>query len=153
MEWIRDHLTESWLALAVVLGVAEMFSLDLLLIMLATGAFAGMLTSLFTDAVAIQAAVALITAVGMLAVVRPSLARKLHHGPELRLGHGKLVGTQGTVTETVTALAPGRVRLAGDVWSAQPYDETLTIEPGETVEVFEIRGATAYVHPVPRLEP
>ena len=57
------------------------------------------------------------------------------------------------MTETVTALAPGRVRLAGDVWSAQPYDETLTIEPGETVEVFEIRGATAYVHPVPRLEP
>ena len=41
MEWIRDHLTESWLALAVVLGVAEMFSLDLMLIMLATGAFAG----------------------------------------------------------------------------------------------------------------
>ena len=153
MDWIRDHLTETWLALAVVLGVAEMFSLDLLLIMLATGAFAGMLTSLFTDAVAIQAAVALITAVGMLAVVRPGLARKLHKGPELRLGHGKLVGTQGTVTETVTALAPGRVRLAGDVWSAQPYDETLTIEAGETVEVFEIRGATAYVHPMPRLEP
>ena len=62
MEWIRDHLTESWLALAVVLGVAEMFSLDLMLIMLATGAFAGFLTSLVTDAVAIQATVALITA-------------------------------------------------------------------------------------------
>ena len=153
MEWIRDHLTESWLALAVVLGVAEMFSLDLMLIMLATGAFAGLLTSLVTDAVAIQATVALITAVGMLAVVRPGVARRLHTGPELRLGHGKLVGTQGTVTETVTALAPGRVRLAGDVWSAQPYDESLTIEVGETVEVFEIRGATAYVHPLPRLEP
>ena len=153
MEWIRDHLTESWLALAVVLGVAEMFSLDLMLIMLATGAFAGFLTSLVTDAVAIQATVALITAVGMLAVVRPGVARRLHTGPELRLGHGKLVGTQGTVTETVTALAPGRVRLAGDLWSAQPYDESLTIEVGETVEVFEIRGATAYVHPLPRLEP
>jgi membrane protein implicated in regulation of membrane protease activity len=153
MDWIRDHLTETWLALAVVLGVAEMFSLDQMLIMLATGALAGMVASLVTDAVAIQAAVALITAVGMLAVVRPGLARKLHRGPELRLGHGKLVGTQGTVTETVTALEPGRVRLAGDVWSAQPYDETLTIEAGETVEVLEIRGATAYVHPVYRLEP
>ena len=41
----------------------------------------------------------------------------------------------------------------GEIWSAQPYDETLTIEPGETVEVFEIRGATAYVHPIPRLDP
>jgi membrane protein implicated in regulation of membrane protease activity len=112
-----------------------------------------MVTSLFTDLVAVQAAVALVTAVGMLAVVRPGLARKLHKGPDLRLGHGKLVGTQGTVTETVTALTPGRVRLSGEIWTAQPYDETLSIEPGETVEVFEIRGATAFVHPVPRLEP
>ena len=153
MDWLREHLTETWLALAVVLGVAEMFSLDLVLIMLATGALAGMTASFVTDLVAVQVAVALITAVGMLAVVRPGLARKLHKGPELTLGHGKLIGTQGTVTQTVTALAPGRVRLAGDIWSAQPYDESLTIEAGETVEVFEIRGATAYVHPVPRLEP
>jgi membrane protein implicated in regulation of membrane protease activity len=49
-------------------------------------------------------------------------------------------------------MAPGRIRLAGEIWSAQPYDETLSIEAGETVEVFEIRGATAFVHPLPRLE-
>lgn len=151
-DWLREHLTETWLGLAIVLGVAEMFSLDLVLIMLAGGALAGMVTSLLVPSLAISAAVAIIASVGMLAVVRPSLAQRLHHGPELRLGHGKLVGTQGEVTETVTSLAPGRVRLSGEVWSAQPYDETLTIEPGETVEVFEIRGATAYVHPVPRLE-
>ena len=49
-------------------------------------------------------------------------------------------------------MEPGRIRLAGEIWSAAPYDEDLTIAPGETVEVFEIRGATAYVHPVPTLE-
>ena len=92
------------------------------------------------------------TSVAMLALVRPSLTKHLKSGPELRLGHGKLVGKQGLVTETITALNPGRVRLAGDVWSAEPYDESLTIEAGETVEVFEIRGATAYVHPIPRLD-
>jgi membrane protein implicated in regulation of membrane protease activity len=152
MDWIREHLTETWLAIAVMLGVAEMFSLDLVLAMLAAGAFAGVVTSLVTDLVAVQVAVALVVAVGMLAVVRPGLARRLHKGPELRLGHGKLVGTQGTVTETVSALTPGRVRLQGEIWTAQPFDETLSIEAGETVEVFEIRGATAFVHPVPRLE-
>ena len=87
--------------------------------------------------------------VAMLALVRPSLMKQLHSGPELRLGHGKLVGKQGLVTEPITALNPGRVRLAGEIWSAEPYDESLTIEPGETVEVLEIRGATAYVHPIP----
>ncbi|WP_432478462.1 NfeD family protein [Nocardioides sp. GXQ0305] len=152
MDWIREHLTETWLAIAVMLGVAEMFSLDLVLAMLAAGALAGVATSLVTDLVAVQAAVALVVAVGMLAVVRPGLARRLHKGPELRLGHGKLVGTQGTVTETVSTLTPGRVRLQGEIWTAQPFDETLSIEAGETVEVFEIRGATAFVHPVPRLE-
>ena len=152
MEWFREHLTETWLGLAIVLGVAEMFSLDLMLLMLATGALAGMTTSLFTDLVLVQFLVAVATAIGMLAVVRPGLVRKLHTGPELRLGHTKLIGTQGSVTRTITALAPGEVKLSGQVWAAQPYDETLTIEAGETVEVLEIRGATAYVHPVPRLE-
>ena len=153
MEWFREHLTETWLGLAVLLGIAEMFSLDLMLAMLAVGAAAGMVTSLATDLILVQFLVAIVTAVGMLALVRPNLVRKLHTGPELRLGHTKLIGTQGTVTRTVTALAPGEVKLAGQEWSAQPYDETLIIEPGETVEVLDIRGATAYVHPVPRLEP
>ena len=153
MEWFREHLTETWLGLAVLLGIAEMFSLDLMLAMLAVGAAAGMVTSLATDLILVQFLVAIVTSLGMLALVRPNLVRKLHTGPELRLGHTKLIGTQGTVTRTVTALAPGEVKLAGQEWSAQPYDETLIIEPGETVEVLDIRGATAYVHPVPRLEP
>lgn len=153
MEWLRDYAAECWLALGLVLGVAEMFSLDLVLIMLATGALAGMVTALLTSSLLLQAAVAIAVSVGMLAVVRPGLARRLHHGPELTLGHGKLIGARGLVTEALSATEPGRVRLSGDVWTAQPYDESLTIEAGETVEVLEIRGATAYVHPVPRLEP
>ena len=153
MEWFREHLTEAWLALAVLLGIAEMFSLDLMLAMLATGAVAGMATSLVTDLLLVQFLVAIVTSVGMLALVRPNLVRKLHTGPELRLGHAKLIGTQGTVTRTITALSPGEVKLSGQEWTAQPYDETLVIQPGETVEVFDIRGATAYVHPVPRLDP
>ncbi len=152
VSWLQDNMWGGWLALATVLGIAEMFSLDLVLIMLAAGALGGAATSLVTDLVVVQFLVAVTVSVGMLAVVRPGLARRLHHGPELRLGHGKLVGAQGLVTEQVTAITPGRVKLAGEIWSAQPYDDTLTIEPGETVEVLEIRGATAYVHPVARLE-
>jgi membrane protein implicated in regulation of membrane protease activity len=151
--WLRDNQWSAWLSLAIVLGVAEMASLDLVLAMLAAGAIGGMFSSLVTDLVLVQALVAILTAVGMLALVRPNLVRRLHTGPELRLGHTKLIGTQGIVTRTITALTPGEVKLSGQEWTAQPYDETLTIEPGETVEVLEIRGATAYVHPVPRIGP
>ena len=153
MDWLQANLWQMWLGIAFLLGVAEMFSMDLILIMLAVGALAGMVTAAIDAPVAVQLVAAAGTSVAMLGLVRPNLARKLHGGPELQLGPGKLVGKQGTVTETISSLAPGRVNLGGDVWSAEPYDETLVIEQGETVEVLEIRGATAYVHPMPRLEP
>ena len=153
MDWFREHLVETWLGLAILLGVAEMFSLDLILIMLAVGALVGMVSAALDAPVVLQVLLAAAGSAAMLLAVRPGLVSKLHSGPELRLGHGKLVGTQGLVTQRITQHEPGRVRLAGEVWTAQPYDESLVIEPGETVEVFEIKGATAYVHPVPRLEP
>ena len=152
MDWLGDNQWAGWLALAAALGVAEMFSLDLILIMLAVGAVAGMLTGLLGGAFILQVLVAAGASVAMLALVRPNIVARLHTGPELRLGHGKLVGQRGVVTEQITSVEPGRIRLAGEIWSAAPYDENLTIAPGETVEVFEIRGATAYVHPIPTLE-
>ena len=152
-EWLREHLWETWLGLAIVLGVAEMFSLDLVLAMLALGALVGMIAALVGLPVVAQVLLAAGASVAALALVRPSMVRRMHSGPELTLGHGKLVGVRGVVTETVSSLQTGRVRLAGEIWSAEPYDESLTLEPGEVVEVLEIRGATAYVHPVPALEP
>jgi len=152
MEWLSDNLWSAWLGAAVLLGVAEMFSLDLVLLMLAVGAMAGMVVALIDGPGVLQALVAAGAAVAMLAVVRPSVVKRLHSGPELTLGHDKVIGQRGTVTEAITELQHGRVRVAGEIWSAAPYDESLTIAPGETVEVLQIRGATAYVHPLPSLE-
>jgi membrane protein implicated in regulation of membrane protease activity len=152
MDWLGDHAAGVWLAVAILLGIAEMFSLDLILGMLALGALVGMVTALLGAGIAVSAIAAAIASVACLALVRPPLIKRLHSGPELSLGHGKLVGQQGIVTERITAMESGRVKLAGEIWSAKPYDETLVIEPGATVEVLEIRGATAYVHPLPSLE-
>jgi membrane protein implicated in regulation of membrane protease activity len=152
MDWLGDHVAAVFLALAILLGAAEMFSLDLILGMLALGALVGMLVALLGAGFAVAAIAAAVGAVACLAVVRPPLVKRLHTGPELSLGHGKLVGQQGIVTERITGLEAGRIKLSGEIWSAKPYDETLTIDPGQTVEVLEIRGATAYVHPVPSLE-
>ena len=153
MDWIRDHLWETWLALSIVLGVAEMFSLDLILAMLAAGAAVGMVAAIIGLPVAVQIIAALATSVAMLALVRPAFVKRLHSGPELALGHGKLVGTRGLVTEEITGLSAGRIKAGGEIWSALPYDENIRIAPGETVEILQIKGATAYVHPVATLEP
>ena len=141
-----------WLGAAILLGIAEMASLDLILAMLALGAVTGMISVLLGAGFAVSAIMAAIASVACLALVRPTLVKRLHSGPELSLGHGKLVGQQGLVTQRITGMEPGRVKVGGEIWSASPYDETIAIEPGSTVEVLEIRGATAYVHPVPSID-
>ena len=99
-------------------------------------------------ALVLQVLIAAGASVAMLALVRPNLVRRLHTGPDLQLGHGKVVGHQALVTEVVTSITPGRVKLDGEIWSARPYDESLTIKAGETVEVLAMKGATVFVHPV-----
>jgi len=146
MDWLI------WLGAGALLVVAELFSLDLILLMLACGAFAGAITGAFTDSVVLEAVVALVVAIGMLGVVRPGLVARLHHGPELVLGTRKLLGVRAVTPGTMSAHQPCQIKIDGELWTAQPYDEHLVIEPGTTVEVLEIRGATAFVHPVPELE-
>ena len=153
MEWLGDHLWAAWLLLAVALGVAEMVSLDLILLMVAAGALVGALVALAGAPLILQVLLAAGASGAMLLLVRPSLVARLHDGPTLVSGHDRLVGQQGVVTEELSALNPGRVKVGGEIWSACPYDEGLTIPPGATVEVFAIRGATAYVHPVGELMP
>ena len=151
MDWIRDHMWEAWLGLAVLLGVAELFSLDLILLMLAVGAVAGVLTALLGLPVAVQILAFVGASVGMLALVRPSVVKRLHSGPDLVTGPAKLVGKQGVVVSEVSAQG-GSVRIAGELWSARPYDETVVIEPGAKVDIFEISGATVLVHKIPELD-
>ncbi|MGD9958776.1 NfeD family protein [Nocardioides sp.] len=152
MDWFTDNAWQAWLGLMALLVVLELFSMDLVLLMLAAGAATGALTAATGLPFEAQLLAAAAASTAMLVLVRPSVVKRLHTGPELRLGHGKLVGHQGIVTEQITAQEHGRIKLDGEIWSAAPYDEFETITPGETVEVIEIRGATAYVHPIPQLD-
>lgn len=152
MDWLSEHAWAVWLGIAAFLGIAELMSLDLVLAMLAVGALGGGVTAAAGGPLVLQLMVAAVVSVALLALVRPSLVAKLHQGPELKLGTSKLIGQRATVTTRITGLAVGQIQLAGEAWTASPYDDTLTIEPGATVEVLDIRGATAYVHPVPELD-
>jgi membrane protein implicated in regulation of membrane protease activity len=152
MDWLSEHAWVVWVGLAALLGMAELVSLDLVLAMLAVGALAGGVTAALGAGVAAQVIVAGVTSVAMLALVRPSLVARLHAGPDLVLGTGKLLGQRAVVTKRITGLEVGQIKLAGETWTAAPYDEHESIEVGATVEVFEIRGATAYVHPLPELD-
>ncbi|MFL6130702.1 MAG: NfeD family protein [Mycobacteriales bacterium] len=133
-----------WLVAAGVLAIAEALSLDLVLLMLAGAALATAGAAALGAPVALQVGVFAVTAVGLVAVVRPLARRRLVLPTTERIGIEALKGRQAVVVRTVDQHG-GRVKLAGEEWSAEAYDPTQVLQVGTTVQVMEIRGATAVV--------
>ena len=137
-----------WLIAAGVLAIAEALSVDLFLIMLAGAALVTAGVAALGAPVALQVGVFAITALGLVAVVRPLAKRRLELPTAQRTGIEALKGRNAVVVRTVDQHG-GRVRLGGEEWSAEAYDPTQVMPVGSTVQVMEIRGATAVVwsHP------
>ena len=133
-----------WVVAALALAVVEIATLDLIFIMLAAGALAGALASLAGAPLLVQVLAAAATAVLMLAVVRPVALRHLRQPAHIRTGVAALEGASALVLERVDG-QDGRVKIKGEVWSARSYDPDRVIEPGTTVDVVRIDGATAIV--------
>jgi len=135
-----------WLIVAVALGVAEMLTMTFSLGLIAVGAVAAAVVSAAGGGGLLQLGAFVLAAFGGLVVVRHIALRHVRQPPPLRTGVSALVGRSAIVVEEVSAHA-GQVRIGGDVWSSRPYDETLTIPVGATVDVMLIEGATALVYP------
>lgn len=135
-----------WLLAAVLLGVAEFFTLTLAFGLLAGAALGAAVAAGLGAPVPIQLlAFAVTGGVGLIAV-RPVAKRHLALPPPTRDGSDALVGRSAVVTREVSAIG-GLVHLSGEDWSARPFDEDLVIPPGVRVDVLQIDGATALVHP------
>jgi membrane protein implicated in regulation of membrane protease activity len=152
LEWFQENPWALWLTLAAGLAIAEMLTLDLTLLMLAVGALVGVGAALLLPGVLwVQIAAALVVAVLMLGLIRPSLLKRLQRGPGYRSQLDRVIGSSGTVTREVTA-SGGEVKVAGEAWSARSYDGE-TIPVGALIDVFEIDGVTLVVHPKDQLLP
>jgi membrane protein implicated in regulation of membrane protease activity len=145
MEWLSDHAWVAWVGLAVVFGLVELTTLDLLFLMLAGGALAGGLVALTAMPLVGQVLIALAVSIALLGVVRPAALRHLRTPIETRTGVAALVGRQAVVLERIDRHG-GRVKLGGEIWSARSFDPHHEIEAGLTVDVVEIQGATAIVY-------
>ena len=135
-----------WLIAAVVLGVAEFFTLTLAFGLLAAAALVAAVVAGVGGPVLVQVlAFAITGAVGLL-VVRPIARRQMSHPPLVREGSYALVGKKAVVLEEVSG-TQGLIKLAGEVWSGRALDEDQVIPAGALVDVMEIEGATAIVYP------
>ncbi|MCW2503881.1 MAG: hypothetical protein JWO79_2165 [Actinomycetia bacterium] len=134
-----------WLVASVGLVVAEIFSLDLVLIMFAAGALAASITAALGLNLLIQALVFAVVSLLALAVVRPLARRRLTPiGDHTRTGVDALKGATALVLQPVTETG-GLVKIGGEEWTARPFDATQQLQPGQKVQVIDIQGATAIV--------
>lgn len=144
LDWVRDHAWVAWGGIALVFGIVETTTVDLVFLMLAGGAVAGGATALLGGPFLLQAAVAIATSLALLGFVRPVAKRHLRVPGRLRTGAAALVGRQAVVIEEVTPTG-GTVKLGGEVWTARSFDGQSVLAMGSTVDVVEIQGATAMV--------
>lgn len=133
-----------WLVVAALFVGIEVATLTLVLGMAAGGAVAAALTASLGAPLWAQMLVFIVVTLAMLLVVRPVARRHMRTPHQIRTGTAALEGTVGTVVDEVTD-RDGRVRIAGEVWSARRFNGRMTIPSGARVYVVKIDGATALV--------
>lgn len=132
-----------WFIGAMLLGIAEIFTLDLTFAMLAGGALAAGVVALLGAPLWGSIATFAIVSSVLLFVLRPALMRHFRTG-SMVTGTAALVGRTAVALDEVTTRA-GRVKLNGEVWSARTREGTVPEDKYATV--VEIKGATAIVAP------
>ncbi len=135
-----------WLVAACLLGVGEMHQGGFYLAPFAAGALLAAILSLAGVGTAVSVVVFAVASVIAFATLRPIAQRHRKLPPTLRTGAAALVGKRAVVLERIANReGVGCVKIDGEVWTARSYDEDEVINAGESVEVVEIRGATALV--------
>ncbi|MEU9644984.1 NfeD family protein [Streptomyces sp. NPDC048188] len=133
-----------WLVAAAALGIPLVVTAMPEFGMFAVGAVAAAVASGLGAGIVVQVIVFVIVSVALIAVVRPVAARHRAQQPQLATGVDALKGRQAVVTERVDG-SGGRIKLAGEIWSARALGTGRAFEPGEEVDVVEIDGATAVI--------
>ncbi|MFF8595668.1 NfeD family protein [Streptomyces sp. NPDC015220] len=133
-----------WLVGAAALGIPLVVTAMPEFGMLAVGAVAAAVVAGFGLGAVAQVLVFVVVSVALIAVVRPIAARHSRQRPQLATGVDALKGRQAVVLERVDG-AGGRIKLAGEIWSARSLDTDHAYEVGAHVDVVDIEGATAIV--------
>lgn len=137
-----------WLILFVILLVIELFTVNLVSIWFAVGALAAGLVSYFMDNMMIQIAVFIIVSAISLLLTN-KFVEKLRNGKIVPTNLDRVIGKIGIVTEEITKLEPGEVKVDGKRWSAI---STKKIKVGRKVEILSIDGVKLHVKEIEEKE-
>lgn len=137
-----------WLVIFVLLLILELVTVNLVSIWFAVGALAAALVSYFIDNMMIQIAVFIIVSTISLLLTN-KFVEKIRGGKVTPTNLDRVIGKIGIVTEKITKLDPGEVKVDGKRWSAVSSKK---IEVGRKVEILSIDGVKLHVKEVEEKE-
>ena len=147
VEMLVQWLPMVWLLVAVIFGVVEAATVQLMSIWFALGAVAAMVSALLGASVWVQFGIFLAVSILVLAFTRPLVKKVLKVG-RVHTNADSLVGRIAAVTVEIAGPGEvGRVLVDGQDWAAVS-EEGIPIAPGERVLVKGIEGVKLVVEPI-----
>ena len=124
-----------WFIIAIILGIIEVLTTNLVSIWFVISALISMIISLFNDSLSLQIGVFVIVGVFLIPISK-KLYKKIRASNE-KTNIDRIIGMKGIVTEDITKDNIGEVLVDGKRWSA--YSDT-DISKKEAVRVLSINS-------------
>ncbi len=152
IDFLMQHLWQTWAAIAVVCLILELMAGDFFIICFAFGAVAAAIAAALGGGIYVQLMLFALFTLVSLFWVRPFAQRYLHKGEDARVSNADaLMGREGHVVEAILAHGFGRVQIDGDVWKAVSH-EGADIPAGANVYVVGRESTIITVTTTPQEE-
>lgn len=140
-------MTYLWIALAVIMIIAEITTVQLVSVWFVLGALCAAAATIFTDSIILQLVVFVTVSVAALLITRPLVKKLKAKIRPLPTNANRLVGEIGVMLGDVRAFTEvGQAKVKGEVWSVKTDNPPL--KEGDTVRVLAIDGAKLIVEAV-----
>ena len=132
---------EIWFLIALIMIIIELVTVNLVCIWFAFASVVAGISTLLTDNITIQIIVFIISSIIFLIITKPVI--KKIRGKEIeKVNLDRVIGKIGVVTENITPLEVGEVKVDGKRWSATSNEE---IKKDSKVEILSIDGVKLLV--------
>jgi len=130
-----------WFLIALIMIIIELVTVNLVSIWFAFASVVAGISTLLTDNITIQIIIFIISSIIFLIITKPVI--KKIRGKEIeKVNLDRVIGKIGVVTENITPLEVGEVKVDGKRWSATSNEE---IKKDSKVEILSIDGVKLLV--------
>ena len=126
-----------WLMIVVILATIEVCSVNLVTIWFVVSGILALIASFFISSILIQFAIFVMVGVLLLVTTRKLVVKLLKNRTSVATNSDRVIGMEGLVTEKVTKLTPGEVKVDGKKWTAVSEQD---IKVGAKIKVLSIEG-------------